>query len=154
MKKEIQFRGYQENDYNVLKQMIFALANDDIDPQETAITMSEAKIQSTVLRSITHPGQLRIKIFESKNTIAGYAILTFYWSNEYHGVVAILDELYVIPEYRSQGIATQFIEYLAQNKEYALLQLEVFKKNTKALKLYQRNNFEIVDRHFMIKTLL
>jgi ribosomal protein S18 acetylase RimI-like enzyme len=154
MKKDIQFRGYQEDDYDVLKQMIFALANDDIDPQENGIAMSEAKIQSTVLRSITHPGQLRIKIFEIKNTIVGYAILTFYWSNEYHGVVAILDELYVIPECRSQGIATQFIEYLAQNKEYALLQLEVFKKNTKALKLYQRNNFEIVDRYFMIKTLL
>jgi GNAT superfamily N-acetyltransferase len=108
MDQIIIFRTYQESDYEALKEMVFALAVEDIDPQET-IPMSEAKIQSTVQRSITHPDQLGIRIFEVDNSIAGYALLTFYWSNEYQGEVAIIDELYVKPEYRNQGISTQFI---------------------------------------------
>lgn len=153
MKQILQVRDYHEADYDALKTMIYALAQEDIDPQETGIAMSEAKIQSTVLRSLTHPEQIQIKIFEIENSIAGYALLTFYWSNEYHGEVAIVDELFVSSNYRNQGIATEFINHLAQNNEYAALQLEVFKKNTKALKLYRRMNFEIVDRYFMIRAL-
>lgn len=153
MNHSIQFRAYQETDYKVLKNLIFRLAEEDIDPSETGIAMSEAKIQSTVLRSITHPGQLRIKLFEIDAVVAGYSLLTFYWSNEYHGVVAIIDELYVLPEHRNKGISTLFVTHLAQNKEYAALQLEVFKENTKALQLYKRLGFEIVDRYFMNKNL-
>ena len=153
MNQNVTFRAYQETDYSDLKDMIFALAAEDIDPSEKGIAMSEAKIQSTVLRGITHPGQLRIKIFECNETIVGYALLTFYWSNEYHGVVAILDELYVKPEHRNQGVSTQFINHLSENKEYSIIQLEVFKENQKALKLYQRMGFKIVDRLFMNKEL-
>jgi ribosomal protein S18 acetylase RimI-like enzyme len=151
--KSITFRAYKERDYAELKEMIFGLATEDIDPSEKGIPMSEAKIESTVLRSITHPGQLRIKIFEINDTIVGYSLLTFYWSNEYHGVVAIVDELYVKPAYRNQQISTRFISHLAENKEYAMLQLEVFKKNHHALRFYQRMQFEIVERDFMIKKL-
>jgi ribosomal protein S18 acetylase RimI-like enzyme len=133
--------------------MIFGLAEEDIDPSEKGMAMSETKIQSTISRSITHPGQLQIKIFENDNAIVGYSLLTFYWSNEYHGVVAIVDELYVKPSHRNQGISTQFINYLAKNKEYAMLQLEVFKKNHHALRFYERMNFEIVNRYFMNKKL-
>lgn len=151
MAQHIQFRKYQESDYEILKKMVFALAEEDIDPQETGIAISKAKIKGTIQRSITHPEQISIRIFEIDDRVAGYALLTFYWSNEYHGVVAILDELYVFQQYRSRGISTQFINHLVQSSEYTLLQLEVFKKNIRAFALYQRMGFEVVDRHFMIK---
>jgi GNAT superfamily N-acetyltransferase len=153
MNQIITFRNYQESDYEVLREMIFALAKEDIDSEDTAIPMSDTKIQSTIKRSITHPGQLDIRIFEVDNSIVGYSLLTFYWSNEYQGEVAIIDELYVKPEYRNQGISTQFINLLVCTKQYAILQLEVFKKNLNALRFYQRMNFAIVDRYFMNKVL-
>ncbi len=153
MDQDIKFRTYRESDYAVLKEMIFSLATEDIDPSEKVITLSEINIQNTISRNKTHPDQLQIRIFEMNGAVVGYSLLTFYWSNEYNGVVAIVDELYIKPEYRNKGISTRFINHLAEDKQHAILQLEVFKKNTHALRLYQRLHFEIVERDFMIRKL-
>ncbi|HMK06089.1 MAG TPA: GNAT family N-acetyltransferase [Flavobacterium sp.] len=152
MNQQLTIRNYQASDYEILKTMIFGLAQEDIDP-EKAYVMPESKILKTVERSISHPDQVQIKIFEIDRTIAGYALLTFYWSNEYDGIVVILDEFYVLPNFRSQGIGSQFIAQLSLNNDYKIIQLEVFKANAKALRLYQKSGFEIVDRHFMNKKL-
>jgi len=144
--------NFSENNYPFLKEMVFGLYKDDKHDFEDGI-MTETKIKSTINRSKTHPEQVNIKIFKVANTVVGYAMLTFFWSNEYNGLVVVLDELFVISEYRNQGISTQFINYLAQNKEYKIIDLEVFKENTKALALYKKLGFEIIDRHFMKKVL-
>jgi ribosomal protein S18 acetylase RimI-like enzyme len=153
MNQDLIFRAYRETDYAILKTMIFGLAEEDIDPSEKGHGMPESQIVKTVQRSISHPDQVQIKIFEINNVIVGYALLTFYWSNEYGGIVAILDELYVLSNYRGRGTGSQFIARLSQNKDYITIQLEVFKANTKALDLYKKSGFEIVDRHFMSKKL-
>jgi GNAT superfamily N-acetyltransferase len=144
--------NFNNKDYPFLKEMIFGLYQEDSNSFEEKV-MTEIKIKNTINRSITHPDQVKIKIFKVNATVVGYATLTFYWSNEYNGLVVILDELFILPEYRNRGISTLFINQLAQEKEYKMIDLEVFKENTRALALYKRLGFEIIDRHFMKKIL-
>jgi len=153
MSDKLTIREYRNDDYDTLKSMIFGLAQEDTDPSEKGYAMPESKIIKTVERSFSHPDQVQIKIFEVNKTIAGYALLTFYWSNEYNGIVVILDEFYVMPHFRSKGIGSKFIAYLSQQTDYKIIQLEVFNTNTKAVKLYEKSGFEVVNRHFMNKKL-
>jgi len=78
--------------------------------------------------------------------------LTSFWSNEYGGLVLIIDELYIIPEYRNKGISTHFIHEISQEEGYAQVNLEVLPKNISALRLYKRVGFEQIDRIFMKKS--
>lgn len=55
----------------------------------------------------------------------------------------------LFPEFRGQGLGTQFINIaLEQAKEHGFQEVSLlcFEQNTGALKLYQRNNFKIIDR--------
>jgi ribosomal protein S18 acetylase RimI-like enzyme len=147
----ITYSNYQDQHYDALKEMIFGLYNHEASNVFEDNVMSEIKIKNTIHRSRTNSQQIEIKIFKFEKKIVGYAILTFFWSNEYGGLVAILDELYVIPDFRGKGISSRFIYELSQNKEYKGIDLEVFKENNKAIKLYKKLGFKIVDRHFMKK---
>jgi len=150
---EFTIEKLKEGEYSLYENMVFGLYNDDADENQEDSLMNSGKITKTVERSFTNPEQVEINLFKVKNSIVGYALLTFFWSNEYGGLVALIDELYLIPEFRNKGIATTFITELAHNKNYSALNLEVFKENSAALNLYRRVGFEIVDRHFMIKRL-
>jgi ribosomal protein S18 acetylase RimI-like enzyme len=147
----ITYTNYEDKDYEALKEMIFGLYNHEASNVFEDDVMSEIKIKNTIHRNQTNAEQLKIKVFKFEKKVVGYAILTFFWSNEYGGLVAILDELYVIRDFRGKGISSRFIDELFQNKEYKCIDLEVFKENDKAIKLYKKLGFEIVDRHFMKK---
>jgi GNAT superfamily N-acetyltransferase len=50
-------------------------------------------------------------ILEEEGKAAGYALLSFTWSNESGGKVVWLEELYVKEEYRGRKYAAQFMEW-------------------------------------------
>lgn len=141
---------YNQEDYAHLESMVFALYAED-NSQTDEEEMTEAKVKNTVSRSFSAPDQVKIEIFRVGNKVVGYAFLAFYWSNEYGGLVLILDELYIIPSYRNQGFGTFFVEYLTKDEAYKIIKLEVLKNNSSALMLYKRLGFKIIDRHFMQK---
>ncbi len=143
--QNITFNTYESVDYEALKSMVFSLYEMD------SINLPENNIQKTIQRAASNPEQLQIKIFKHQNEVVGYAILSSFWSNEYSGLVLILDELYVTSAYRNKGITTRFIEQLAQTKAYKQINLEVFTDNTSALNLYKRLGFKVIERIFMKK---
>ena len=55
-----------------------------------------------------------------------------------------LDSLFVLPRFRGQGIGTSVLQKC--QSEAALLFLYVFRKNTRALALYERLGFQIVKK--------
>lgn len=76
----------------------------------------------------------------------GYAVLCAYWSNELGGLIAIVDELYVRPEARSQGIAKALFDALAAGRvagfaSLVAIDLEVTPDNARARALYARLGF-------------
>jgi ribosomal protein S18 acetylase RimI-like enzyme len=87
---------------------------------------------------------------------AGYVVLTISFSFEYRGRDAFIDELYVEPDYRGQGIgrrAMELVEEVARELHVNAVHLEVSKGNDAALELYRRAGYVDHDRYLMTKWL-
>lgn len=81
-------------------------------------------------------------IFEFDENIAGYSLLAKTFSQEAGGRVVWIDELYVMPEYRSRGIGRTYFEYLFKNDPgVRRFRLEVEADNERAIKLYSSLGF-------------
>ena len=46
-------------------------------------------------------------MIESQGRAAGYILLSFTYGNEAGGMIVLLEELYIRPEYQGQGLGTQ-----------------------------------------------
>jgi GNAT superfamily N-acetyltransferase len=87
---------------------------------------------------------------------AGYVVLTFGFSLEFHGRDAFLDELYLRENFRGRGIGRASIEFAAEvcrTEGIAALHLEAERANTRAQTLYRREGFRDHDRYLMTKWL-
>jgi ribosomal protein S18 acetylase RimI-like enzyme len=99
----------------------------------------------------------KVWIFSDGTTPAGYIVLTLGFSFEFHGQDAFIDELYVEPQYRRQGIgrrAVQFVEERARELGVQALHLEVDRGNDPAQELYHRAGYEDHKRYLMTKLLV
>jgi GNAT superfamily N-acetyltransferase len=87
---------------------------------------------------------------------AGYVVLTFGFSLEFGGRDALLDELFIVEQYRSQGIGRQALEFVfdyCRREGIRALHLEVLLGNDKAAAIYSRFGFERDTRQLMTKWL-
>ena len=105
--------------------------------------MTAEKIQQTISYLSRHEDQGRIIVFYVGQLVVGYAIVIFYWSNEYGGHLLNVDELYVKEAFRGRGVATHFLEYVSAGGcgMVCRLQLEVTPTNERAAAFYQRLGF-------------
>ena len=90
------------------------------------------------------------------NEVAGYAVLTFGYSLEFHGRDAFVDEIYLRAEYRGLGIgkrALQFLTEVCAAEGVKALHLEVERGNTSAQTVYRKFGFQDHDRYLMTKWL-
>jgi GNAT superfamily N-acetyltransferase len=88
------------------------------------------------------------------DAIAGYAIVTYYWSNEYGGNIALIDEFYVKPSWRNKGIGSLYLEHIVKTKHMNLkgIHIETTPANQKALAFYLRHGFKLAkNRHIFRK---
>src|SRR5215471_601710 len=98
----------------------------------------------------------RVFLILLANEVAGYAVLTFGYSLEFHGRDAFVDEIYLRGEYRGQGIgkrALQFLTEVCAENGVNALHLEVERENTSAQAVYRKFGFEDHDRYLMTKWL-
>jgi ribosomal protein S18 acetylase RimI-like enzyme len=144
------FDNYRPEDYSIVRSMIHSLYADDSKGGDVHAA-SDEHIERTIVRTRSHPEQVQIKIFKVDGVVAGYSLLTNYWSNEHGGLVLILDEVYVLPEFRGKGISSQFFKQLFAMPEYVMVYLEVFPGNTSAFKLYERMGFRQFGRNYMYR---
>ncbi|MFB2939211.1 GNAT family N-acetyltransferase [Aerosakkonemataceae cyanobacterium BLCC-F154] len=94
----------------------------------------------------------RIWIIYADREPAGYLVLTFGYSLEFHGRDALIDEFYIRETYRSQGIGKQTLEFVkttCQNLGIKAVHLEVNHQNTRAKSIYQKAGFVEHDRYLM-----
>ncbi len=143
----IRFCLYEENDYADLLDMIESLYREDPEGEP----MDEEKIRRTVAEFRDHPEKLSIYMFRIGKVNIGYAILVYFWSNEYGGNIVTIDELYVKGSYRNQGVGTKFLSFAEAMENKAALQLEATPSNQKALDYYIRLGFvPSANTHLML----
>ena len=114
-------------------------------PEENIIKTFEAIIQGNPY--------IKGHIIEGAGEIAGYGLHWLYWSNEAGGLMCFIDEIYVKAEYRGQRLGTEYLEFLKEIYKDLVVgfRLEVFAKNDRATKLYERLGFENLDYDQMIR---
>jgi ribosomal protein S18 acetylase RimI-like enzyme len=136
---QIVSRDFQPQDLPELEQMMGKLYAED--PEGEPITRD--KLCATVQELATHPAKGRIVILTVEQAIVGYALVIFYWRNEYGGNIVHIDELYVKGSWRNRGIATQFLADLQHwdSATTKALQLEVTPSNDRAYAYYQKLGF-------------
>ena len=96
----------------------------------------------------------KILICECDGKIAGYGTIAFSYSNEANGHFALLDELYISPEFRSKGIGKEYFQFVFDNYKMARYRLEVTESNTRAKQLYETLGFSYLDYQQMVKDIL
>ncbi|HVL01956.1 MAG TPA: GNAT family N-acetyltransferase [Dongiaceae bacterium] len=146
MSHSVHFRPATPTDQPALTPLILALyAEDGYAP------MTTEKIARTFNELLQRPDKGGIHLGEVEGKVVAYAILIHYWSNEYGGNIATLDEIYTVPDWRGQGIASHFIDYLIQQPGLnpVAIQLEVTPDNLQAIAFYRKRGFVAADnRHF------
>ncbi|KPU27091.1 hypothetical protein TR13x_06765 [Caloranaerobacter sp. TR13] len=148
---EVDFRLMRIEDRAEVEEMIIALYAEDPDGE----IICKEKIMMTFKHLFKHPEKGKIIVFEEQSKIVGYSVLIFYWSNEYGGDIVHIDELYVKPNWRNQGIATRFIEFISKcfMDRAIALQLEVTPSNKRAFDYYKKIGFMRTKNIHMIKKL-
>lgn len=83
-------------------------------------------------------------IFECEESPCGFVLLSKTFSQEAGGVSVTIEEIYIEPEYRSRGLATEFFEWLKAQPGIMRLRIEVEDDNEGAKRLYERMGFDLL----------
>lgn len=95
---------------------------------------------------------LRGFIMEFDGAVAGYAMVSLGYTTEYGGVCVWLEDLYIKPEYRRFGIASELIAYIEKEFPNAVrFKLEVEQENEPAYACYFSKGFRMSDYGLMTK---
>lgn len=89
-------------------------------------------------------------IIEKDGEKAGYALLSKTFSQESGGMVVWLEEIYILPQYRSLGLGGEFIRFLKECNDFKRVRLELSNSNCRAYEAYKKYGFEIFDYKQMV----
>ncbi len=92
-------------------------------------------------------------VAECGGVAAGYGLASKMYSQEAGGIVLWLEELFILPEYRSRGLGMEFFEYMANISGVARMRLEFAPENLRAESLYRRLGFVGVPYKQLMKDL-
>lgn len=115
------------------------------DPSDAPIPRANTERTLAALRA--DPVRGRAVVAEAADgTLVGYALLISFWSNEYGGEVCEIDELYVLPDHRSHGLASALVDRVGRGeapwgRAPVALTLGVTPDNARARALYERLGF-------------
>ncbi len=133
------FRTATAADLPVLIELVTALYTEDPSP----LHPTPEHTRRTFEAFEQYPEKGKFLLIEQDGVSAGYALLVYFWSNEYGGHKVFVDELFIRPEWRGKGLATSFFTYLQQEwADFAVaFELEVTPQNAEARRLYERLGF-------------
>jgi len=92
-------------------------------------------------------------LIEVGTDLAGYIALCRGFSIEFNGFDAFVDEFFLLPEFRGQGIGKQVLSEVsvaARDLQINALHLEVARDNLPAQKLYSGHGFEARDKYLLM----
>ena len=144
------FRAAEAADADALLSMMRGLCEHD------AMTFDEAARRDALARLIADESLGLAHVLESGGETAGYLVIVFGFSLEFHGRDAFLDELFVKDEFRGRGLGKEalgFAETVCRERGVRALHLEVDRSNTGAQALYRKSGFKDHDRYLMTRLL-
>lgn len=124
--------------------------------QDDHLEVARETTRTTLEQFFREPDRGRIWFIYEREAPVGHVALVWGFSFEYGGRVAVIDELYVQPGARGQGLgqaALSFVEQTCKDAGVKALSLEIEPANGGARRLYLRFGFQEVGRRFFLKNL-
>jgi len=91
-------------------------------------------------------------IIEKDNEIAGYSQISLTYSSEVGGLVVLIEELFILRDYRNSGLGSEFLDFIEKEfPEAKRFRLEVEKANEGARRLYEDKGFKELEYIQMVK---
>jgi len=118
------------------------------------IPFDAAAIRAALVVLFSDPGLGRVWLALVEDAVAGYAMGTWAFSTEQGGRFLLLDELFVLPEFRGKGVATAtlaFVEQEAKREGAGAVRIEVSVENAPARELYRGAGYVDPRRLFLSK---
>ena len=134
------FRRITENDWELYRHYVDTFYHTDAVNAPVPVENYRATFDE-MLRSDTY---VRGYIFECEGVACGFALLSKTFSQEAGGFSITIEEIYIDPEYRSRGLATEFFDWLKNESCAMRLRLEDEDYNKGAMRLYERMGFELL----------
>lgn len=83
-------------------------------------------------------------VFEGGQEILGYAMAAKSFSTEFGKPCIWIEDIYVKPEYRSEGLGKAFFSFLFEKYDGCVFRLEAEEENSGAVRLYERSGFDVL----------
>ncbi len=137
------------------KKLYLKMAHDFYHSPAVLHSIPDSFIERTFEECINSIAYARLYILEWEGEPAGYGLVSKTFSQEAGGYVYWLEELYIIEQYRSKGLGSEFFAYVESNKEEGVtrFRLEVEPENIRAGELYKRLGYQQLDYRQMVKEL-
>ncbi len=142
----IQFRRAHENDAGHVLSMIYHFY------EEFDYEYDENIMRDAMMRLLLDENIGEMYLIEKEQQQIGYAVLTFGFSLEYGGRDAFIDEIFLKPPNRGQGIGREAVRFLLERARVLnirALHLEVENENRRALKMYEDQGFKSNKRSLL-----
>ena len=114
----------------------------------------QTAVRAALEQLLAEPSLGRVWLISVEERPVGYAVLTYGFSLESHGRDALIDEIYLLADYRGRGIGRwvlQQMEAEARAGGAVRLYLEVERPNNRAQTFYQRLGFTNHNRYLLSK---
>jgi ribosomal protein S18 acetylase RimI-like enzyme len=124
--------------------------------EDGSTPFSRNLVEGALRELLVDPSRGQVWMIEWKGNPAGYLVLTWGFSLEFHGRDAFIDELYVAPDYRGLGLGRQAVELAeaaCRSSGVGALHLEVEIANERAHALYRHSGFAERGLRLMTKRL-
>lgn len=118
------------------------------------LSFEEAGARAALKKLLTDDSLGRVWLIETSGNSIGYVVLTFGFSLEFHGRDAFVDEIYIQPQHRRQGIgraAFRIVEDACHSLSVQALHLEVGRANISAQAAYRKYGFKDRDQYLMTR---
>ncbi len=90
-------------------------------------------------------------VFEADGALQGYAMLAKSFSTEFGKRCIWIEDLYLLPESRGNGIGRQFFAFLEEKYTDVVFRLEAEEENEHAVHVYKKAGYEVLPYMEMIK---
>jgi GNAT superfamily N-acetyltransferase len=108
------------------------------------IEVMAEQVRQTLVTFERQPWRGQAVVAEEEQ-IVGYALLVPFYSNELGGAVCEVDELFVRPTHRGEGLGTALFEVIDDGRfgSFVGIALGVTRRNERGRRLYERLGFRI-----------
>lgn len=129
------------------RELYIELANEFYHSDGVLHAVDQRVITDTYDELIKSDLYLECFIVELENKPVGYALLSKMFSPEVGGKCIWIEEIYIREQYRGNGLGKEFFKFLFDKYDESTyrFRLEAVHENEKAMKLYEKQGFKVLD---------